>query len=101
MRHGIEARGDGEPDGQRHGQIDIIYDRFRQNRRIAPCFLFPAHGLAENVGHFGAGVGRRNDDLIRAGADGDCFAEPGGRTASERDDTNRHLAPERSLAPSR
>ena len=86
MRHRVEPRGDGQGRGQRHREIDVIDDGFRQDRRIAPRRLLAAGGLAENVGHFGAGVGGRDDDLIRAGADGDRFAEPGGRAASERDD---------------
>ena len=86
MRNGVHRRGDGEADRQTHREIDVVDHRLRTDVRRASRCLFACRRLAKNVGHFRAGVGGGDDNLIGTGADGDGFAQPGGRAAAEADD---------------
>jgi hypothetical protein len=86
VRNGVHCRGDSEADRQTHREVNVVDHRLRADVGRASRCLFACRCLAKNVGHFRAGVGGRDDNLIGAGADGDGFAQPSGRAAAEADD---------------
>jgi hypothetical protein len=87
MRDGVDARCRRQSRWHRHREVDVVDDDLRENFRARLCGLDPAAGLADDRRHLGPGVACRKHDLGQVGAQGDCLAKPGGRTAADRHET--------------
>jgi hypothetical protein len=87
MGDGVEPRGRRHARRQPQRQVNVVNDGLGLDRGRAARGLHAILRLAEDVGHLGAGIGGRHDDLRQVGIHGDGLAETSGRTTADGDDT--------------
>ncbi len=92
MRNGIDSTRRAQRRRQRHRQIHIIYDRPRQDLRIAPRLLLPVRRLAQDRRHLAAGIRRGDADVRKARPDTDSLAQADRTAPSDRHDRVGFLA---------
>lgn len=80
---GVDAAHGTHAHGQRHGQIDVVNDRARQDLGIAARRLDPVGRLAQDGRHLAARVRRGDRDVVEPRADADGLAQPGRAAAAD------------------
>ncbi|KAL1842747.1 hypothetical protein VTK73DRAFT_3050 [Phialemonium thermophilum] len=78
---------------QRHGEINVVEDRARQNLGIRPRLLDPIGRLAEDGSHLTASIRSGHAHVGQPRADADGLAQPDGVPAAERDHTVGTMVP--------
>src|SRR3546814_21445 len=83
----IESGCDRQFDGEGQREVDVVENDLRQYSGRVLFRASSLDGLAEDRGRLGSGVGRGYHDLRQVGPKSNRLAEPGRRSASDRDET--------------
>src|SRR3546814_1072622 len=83
----IESGCDRQFDGEGQREVDVVENDLRQYSGRTLRRFSSLDGLAEDRGRLGSGVGRGYHDLRQVGPKSNRLAEPGRRSASDRDET--------------
>src|SRR3546814_2726333 len=94
----IESGCDRQFDGEGQREVDVVENDLRQYSGRTLRRFSSLDGLAEDRGRLGSGVGRGYHDLRQVGPKSNRLAEPGRRSASDRDErSEEHTSELQSL----